>query len=388
MDSDATEEAAARWFAKRERGEWTEADQAQLEAWLEASTAHRIQYLRVETAWKHAARLKALGAGVPAGVIPARGSWGDARFLRGTLPQAHSSASAADPDTPETHYASAFDSEGFSAAAQGGLPGRTRIRAARFKLNLPAALAASVLFLLVGAGGVYMYSGLLAGDRYATSIGGIDAVALSDGSQVTLNTDSRIRVELRDRERRISLNKGEAFFEVAKDPTRPFVVEAGDRRVIAVGTKFSVRREGGDIQVVVIEGKVRIETGGAGVRPSSSTTLRSPSDEYAVLLEAGSVARTAKDEVLVRADAASEAQKLLSWRNGYVAFDDVALADAVAEFNRYNTRKILIEDPEIANLRLGGNFRANNTEAFLWLLESGFPIAVERREDEVALKAR
>jgi len=346
MGSEAIEEAAARWFARRQSGVWTATDQTQFDAWLEAATANRIQYIRIATAWENSARLKALGAGIPAGVIPARGSWGEQRFSRNA------------PSSLE----------------------RARLRGTKSIRFF--ALAASALLLF--ACGWYVYtSGLLNSHRYSTPVGGIDTVALNDGSRVILNTDSRIRVELGARERHIALNRGEAFFEVAHDPKRPFVVQAGDVLVIAVGTKFSVRRDRKDIQVVVTEGKVRVDTS-AG-RDSGAGTAREIAHE--IFLTAGNIARTAKDEMLVRQSAAPEAEKFLSWRKGYVNFDNTALADAVAEFNRYNTRKIFIGDPRIAAIRIGGNFRSNNVEAFLWLLQSGFPISVEQDGDRIVLKA-
>jgi len=349
MDSDAIEETATRWFAKRESGTWTEADQAEFDAWLAASTAHRIQYLRVEAAWNHTARLKALGAGVAAGTIPPRGAWGDARFfdgLKGRGPDAREAKGAGRPARVFTRFAVA------TAAA-----------------------------LLVFAVGVYGYTRYFnAGDHYTTPIGGIDTVALNDGSRVILNTDTSIRVSLGEHERRIQLDKGEAFFDVAQDKARPFVVYAGEKRVMAIGTKFSVRREQEDIRVVVTEGRVKVA--------SSSEPQLIARTAASIFLDAGAIARTQESEVLVRPDAAQEAEKLLSWRGGYVNFEDMALADAVAEFNRYNARKIFIEDPAIAGLRLSGNFRANNTDAFLWLIQNGFPITVEQGDDKVVLKAR
>ena len=78
----------------------------------------------------------------------------------------------------------------------------------------------------------------------------------------------------------------------------------------------------------------------------------------------------------------------VSWRDGYVVFDDAALADVVAEFNRHNTRQIIIDDPSLAALRLGGNIQSSHSDAFIWLLQSGFPITVEQTEDRVVLKRR
>ena len=88
-DSEATEETAARWFARQQSGTWTDADQTQFDAWLEAATAHRIEYIRVITAWNHLACMRALGAGVPPGTIPPRRSWGHIRFFRKASPETH-----------------------------------------------------------------------------------------------------------------------------------------------------------------------------------------------------------------------------------------------------------------------------------------------------------
>jgi transmembrane sensor len=236
-------------------------------------------------------------------------------------------------------------------------------------------LAASLLFALVG--GLYVLKvDFFGGERYSTVVGGLDTVALMDGSRVTLNTDTRIRVVLSATERRVELDRGEAFFIVAKDPARPFVVGVGDKRVTAVGTQFSVRRDADDIRVVVAEGRVKLT-------PSAGNIRRMPTS-----LDAGAVARTSQAQVLVSEHSTPEAEQLLSWRNGFLAFHETALADAVAEFNRYSTRKIVIEDPSLAALRIGGNFRSNDAEAFLWLIQRGFPITVEQDDNRVLLKMR
>src|SRR5262249_47175706 len=160
-------------------------------------------------------------------------------------------------------------------------------------------------------------NGYFNGGRYSTPVGGIDNVALADGSRMTLNTDTRIRVALTETERRIELDKGEGFFEVAKDPSRPFVVYAGNKRVVAVGTKFSVRRENDDVEVIVTEGRVRLgqqsflpSTAREGSSAASAGTGNDArnSRNADTLLNAGTVARTSKDQILVRPDAAAEAE--------------------------------------------------------------------------------
>lgn len=356
MSADGIEAAAARWFWLRDRGDWAAADQARLDEWLSQSTAHRVAWLRLNAGWKQAARMRALGAGIPPGVIPEPGAWGDKRFLRGRA------TSEALPVSPP-----------LSASRE--LPSR-RWRIAR----LAAAASVGALFL---AGAYLAQVAFLSGDRYSTPVGGLDTVPLADGSQVTLNTDTRIRVDLGDRERRIELDKGEAFFDVARDPARPFVVHVNEKRIVAVGTKFAVRRDGDDVRVAVTEGKVlinRAERAIASARPGGAAAD--------VLLGAGSIAQTARADVLVRRESRPETEQLLSWRSGYLMFEATPLAAAVAEFNRYNTRKIVIRDASIASLPIGGNFRSGNIDAFLWLLEAGFPIEVQRDGEKIVLAAR
>jgi transmembrane sensor len=246
--------------------------------------------------------------------------------------------------------------------------------------NRKLALSAAAALLLAVGGGLYLVFAPT-GERYATPVGGFASVPMPDGSNVTLNTDSQIRIALTDTERRVELGHGEAFFEVSKDPKRPFVVRAGDKRVIAVGTKFSVRREGDDIEIVVTEGKVRVQDGAAG----QDSRVGGSAD---VFLTPGSIARADDAGVLVQRRTLPEAEEHLGWRTGWLMFRDQGLAEAIAEFNRYSARKIVIQDPAIASLKIEGNFRATNVEAFVRLLESGFPVRAEVRADQILLSAK
>ena len=198
---------------------------------------------------------------------------------------------------------------------------------------------------------------------------------MPDGSKVTLNTDSEIRVAVTEKERHVELKHGEAFFEVAKDPNRPFVVSVAGQRIVAVGTAFSVRRQGNDIRVIVSEGKVRVEV------PGKDAALMEP-------VPAGSVVRTASNEVLVQTKPITEIEQSLSWRSGLLTFRDTPLAEAIAEFNRYNTRQIVIEDPAIAAIQVGGIFRATNLDAFVHLLQDGFPVRATAEEERIVLRSR
>ena len=334
--SEEIEATAAEWFAMRESREWSAADQAQLEAWLGSSTAHRIAFVRLATAWERSGRLTALGAGVPAGVIPPRDAW---------IFAADSSARPKVAPKP--------------AAAR---PLRLR--------------AAAALVVVAAAAGTVWYFVPEHGQYYRTPVGGRSTVPLADGSKITLNTDSQIQVEFGPTLRRVKLDQGEAYFDVSKDAARPFVVDVADERVTAVGTQFSVRRDNNDVRVLVSEGRVWIERRGDASKASRTQ------------LTAGSEARTSNTPVPIAPPAPAQVEQLLSWRTGYLVFRDTALADAVADFNRYSVRKIIIQDPAIAGIRIGGNFRSDDAEAFLWLLQTGFPIHVEQRSDRIILTKR
>ncbi len=165
-----------------------------------------------------------------------------------------------------------------------------------------------------------------------------------------------------------NLDRGQGFFEVAHDSKRPFTVVTDRLRVVAVGTAFAVRREASEVRVIVSEGTVRLE--GAG------------------LLPAGGIARTEGDAVQMRQVPPTEVERNLSWRSGVLTFRHTPLSEAVAEFNRYGTRGIVIRDPAIASLELGGVFRSSDVEAFVHLLERTFPIDVAMLPDRIELTAR
>jgi transmembrane sensor len=209
---------------------------------------------------------------------------------------------------------------------------------------------------------------------YRSDIGAIKVMSLADGSTVTLNTNTVLHVRLSDTSRRIDLERGEAFFQVAKDPGRPFFVSAAGERVIAVGTQFSVFRRTADTRVVVTEGKVKIEEFEDG-------TVVSPATE----LPAGGIAQVSSAGVLVKQGSLAEAEAYTSWRSGYITLNDTELATAVAEFNRYNKKQLVIGDPSIATLRVGGSLRAANVEAFVRVLEQGFPVRAQDQGDRIVL---
>jgi transmembrane sensor len=213
---------------------------------------------------------------------------------------------------------------------------------------------------------------------YRTAMGDLRAIPLADGSRITLSSDSSVHVSLGRHERHVVLDRGEAFFDVAKDRSRPFVIVAGERRVRVVGTRFAVRR-GGEagvgLRVIVTQGLVQLESGpGADGRARAST-----------LLPPGSVALASAAGLVVRTGTVADAERALDWRNGFLDFNDTTLAEAADEFNRYNRRKLVIGDPGAGTLRVGGHFRWSNVDAFVRLLELGFPVRAEMHGDTVVL---
>ena len=336
------ERTAASWLARQDAETWCARDQAQLDAWLRESDAHRVAWLRLASAWEQADRLKALGAGVPPGQVPPRGHW-----------------------TLSPH----FD-------ARRSLSHR-RARSARAVRLL--AFAAMAIVFVAAAGAWFLWPRFEPRVQpvvYRTNIGDSSTIRLADGSEATLSSDTAIAVVLSRDERDIDLRRGEAFFEVQKDASRPFVVHVDGRRVIAVGTRFAVRRDGdAALRVVVTHGLVRLESD-----PGA--------DAAATLLPAGSVAQVSGDALEVRHLSVDEARELLSWRDGFVVFHDTPLATAAQEFNRYNSRKLVIGDPSIAGLRVGGHFRWANQDAFVRLIEQVFPVRAETDGERVVLLAK
>lgn len=204
---------------------------------------------------------------------------------------------------------------------------------------------------------------------YTTLTGQTLAQALPDGSRITLDTASRATVTFDEGARRIELERGQALFDVAKDPSRPFVVIAGGPRIVAVGTRFTVRKLDAELRVGLIEGRVVVTD---GTRRASMN----PDD----LLVAGT------RDIRVRRDPDAVAA-LASWTEGRLVFHDKPLPAAVAEINRYALRPILIADDEAARIRISGSFRTGDTGPFLEALAMGFPVDVTRRSDGAAVIA-
>jgi len=202
-----------------------------------------------------------------------------------------------------------------------------------------------------------------------------DKRALPDGSHVELREGSRIEVVFSDAERRVRLVGGEAHFVVAKNAAWPFVVEAAGVAVRAVGTAFAVRVDATQVDVLVTEGRVRVEqpapTGQTGDVPSPESPIVAASHRAVVSLAAPAAPA-------VTPVTPQQIQDVLSWQAPRLQFYETPLSEAVAEFNRYNSRKITLADGSLGNAPIGGAFRVDNPEGFVALLELTLGVRSER----------
>ncbi len=246
------------------------------------------------------------------------------------------------------------------------------------RASFRVAVAAVVMAGAVGLAMVMDMPGWMAGKgRYSTEIGERIQVVLPDQSQMTLNTQTRIKTAFSADERRVVLKEGQALFEVSKDPRRPFIVEAAGRQFIAVGTAFDVRVNGERVQVTMVEGSVKVPAGTAGAE--------------AVLIKAGdqlSVGHSSPDPA-PRAIGSAGVERAISWREGRVIFEETALSEAIAEMNRYSEQRISLDSPELEKLKVSGAFATGKTQAFVEAVMVYFPVEVARLDRRgITLRAR
>jgi len=197
--------------------------------------------------------------------------------------------------------------------------------------------------------------------------------ALSDGSAVKLNRDSRIETDFTPAARRVRLVRGEAHFSVAKDPARPFIVTVGTCTVRAVGTAFDIHIVPNAVVVVVTEGKVGVGEG------SRLQTLAA--GERAILRKtAGEGVSTTIDRPVP-----AEIDSALAWEYLRLDFDNTPLDQVVAAFNHYNSRQLTLADPSLRNRTLTGIFRADNLDGFVRLLRASVDVVAVPRGDRILL---
>jgi transmembrane sensor len=225
---------------------------------------------------------------------------------------------------------------------------RPRSRSLWASLSRRRLLLAGVTAVPIAAAGAAALWALDRGKIHETLPGERLAFMLADGTQVELNTASRIRVSIDEHSRRIELDRGEALFAVHRDPDRPFVVESGAQTVRALGTSFSTRRAEGTLRVLLIEGEVEVTNRGA-----QSARLAQPG--------AVALARTGRPVEQSQADL----EVATAWTRGKLIFRQTPLATAVAEVNRYAGRQIELGSPALGRHRVDGVFETGDVESFV-----------------------
>jgi transmembrane sensor len=320
------ERQAAAWLARKDSGNWSAVDQAQLDQWFALATAHRVAYLRLATAWSKAGSITACATG------PA--------------------APAAQPDQVPAQ------------AEPRSLPRFSQWR-----------IAAAILVAVGATAGWLAVRTPLSEVHYATRLGTQRTYALQDGSKLTLNTATLVRARVSRSVRMVWLDEGEAYFEIARDAAHPFVVMSGANRITVLGTKFTVRREASGTEVVVVDGRVQVENG------------QLPSRAPVILVRHQKVVAT---PLTMRKSDESDAaiDQLLSWREGKLVFDQVTLDEAASEFNRYNKQRLVLADADAAKLKIGGRFDVDNITGFTNLLQRGFGLDVRESGDTITIASR
>jgi transmembrane sensor len=291
--------------------------EAAFRTWLSASAENARQFERVTEVWDAA-------SGVPRGGLTRLGSW-----------------------------------------RQGGLRG----------VWLRVAAVAVVCMIAVFAWYRYGFAGV-----YRTGVGEQRVVRLEDGTRISMNSATRIEVDFARLRRHVVLGDGEAYFEVAHNPARPFVVSAGGHDVTALGTTFLVRYDPTCTAVTLVEGKVTVSNTAAppAERGDTSGSARRP-----LALTPGErlllAPNTAPSVDLPRIDA------LIAWRRGEVVLDKTPLTDAVAEMNRYEDEKLIIDSPEVGTLPISGIYHTGDSDGFAQTVARLYRLQISRKANELHL---
>ncbi len=232
-----------------------------------------------------------------------------------------------------------------------------RIRRAPLRLALAATV---VLAVGVGTGLIWLFAGHPDVLTYRTSVAVTSDIPLADGSRVQLGPVSTLSAHLTEATRVLRLEAGEAYFEVAKDPLRPFVVNSGELQVTAIGTAFNVHHGAGKVRVTVTEGAIRVAA---------------PTGES---VEAGAgqqVEYTLADRRLALSGADPEVAT--AWRSGVLKFIDAPLSTVVADLNRYSERRIVIDQTGLDSLPYTGTVFVGRIDQWLIALQDAFPLRVQ-----------
>ncbi len=324
----AIDDAAAAWVARRDRG-LTPAQQDEFLQWLAADPRHGERFARHQRGWSELAHL--------AEWRPEHGAEPNADLL-------------APPPS----------------CAPASRPGKLL----RWLVPVTLAAAAGVAF-------VFLSSRPASTPSAATAAAepGYRQQVLDDGTLAELNRGARLSVAFTAAERRVRIAQGEVIFTVAKNPARPFIVEAGGVTVRAIGTVFNVRLGAAEVEVLVTEGRVQLDRPAA---PLATPPLISAGERTVVALVGGLPVTVPVTR--------EEIDRTLAWQPRLLEFAATPLADVAVEFNRRNRVQLVVADEALRALPIGASFRSDNVDGFVRLLEASFGVAAERSGATVVLR--
>lgn len=235
----------------------------------------------------------------------------------------------------------------------------------------PWAITLSATAVLAGIVVVYFWRD----NSVVTGVGQQQVRLLPDGTRVVLNTETRIEVSYNERARRVRLIRGEAWFDVSKHPTWPFLVSVDGQEIRALGTSFIVRHDDSqDLSITLVEGRI-------SVTPIARND-KTPSQDPQILAPGQRL-------VISRSHAPAvdrpELTRITAWEHGRVDFEETPLGDAANEMNRYSTTHITVADAEVAHRRIGGIFRAGDTDEFVRIVTAAFGLRADRHGSNIVL---
>jgi transmembrane sensor len=259
-------------------------------------------------------------------------------------------------------------------------------------------LAASAA--IVCAAGLLSWVALHRDPVYSTEIGERRSITLADGSTIELNARSKVVIRFSKASRDVELTEGQALFQVEKDNARPFIVRSGAVVVRAIGTQFDVYRKGGGTTVTVVEGRVAVSSplartpGDDASRRAAPTGSESSTSAWkqsasgaainpAVLVSAGEQV-TVTERAVARPER-TDVAATTAWTQRRLVFDGSRLRDVVDEFNRYNTRQIVIESRELDDLQISGTYSSTDPASFMRFLRAQSGIEVLESDEGVRI---
>lgn len=352
----AIAEEAAEWFVEWREVAPSKAGKARFTEWLAESPVHVEEYLAIAQIY-----------GALPNVDPGSVSDVDA-FVDDTVVALHGSSAAVERGGDPT-----------------SVDGVSRSR----RPWVGWGLAAGVLAAVVSAGLFYVGTIRDATTEYVTGLGEQRSVLLDDGSMVSLNTQSRLEVAYSEAERLVRLTEGEALFDVEENISRPFLVETASAVIRVTGTQFNVYEQNGETAVTVIEGAVEVAPKAVPLaRPRGRSSEPSSAAGEVARLEVGEQAVLKAGSVAIEATKIENLEPVTAWTERRLVFSETPLSQIVAEFNRYNRQRLVLDDAAVGELELSGVFSAHDPVSLVLFLERIADIEVVNSTDSSVIHVR